>query len=1190
MLLAHIIAFELKKRARLLGTYVFAVCFFAAGFLFMNLAGGAFESATVEYGGKVLINSAFSLANDLALLTYFGVGVLAGVMARAAAQDFEAGISQLFFTTPMGKVKYVLGRYLGAVVSMAGIYAFALFGLAAGTKSPWIDAGRVGANHFAAYARPFLVITLVDVVALGAIFFSVALLARRAFPAKVASVVLLIGYLIGLNASRDVDDKYWAALLDPFGTLAQGHVTQYWTVVEKNTLASPLEGSLLTERLVWLGAGLLVLVLTTLRFAFIHGEGGKHKPEAADQRESAALRRPQIAQRARGAFFLHLPRLAWLEFKASTRNPSFVVLAFAGVLTIVATSRTLGSMYGTTVHPVTHAVLWLAKGSFGILWLAITAFLAGELVWRERDARMNQLIDASPVPTWLLHATKLGALLMTQVLLLFIVGLTAVAIQLSQGYFNIELSLYATDLFGVELPDLFALSALALLVHALVNEKYVGHFVMVLYYVATIFFDKLGLEHHLYQYGSAPSYTYSDMNGYGHAVAGLVWFKLYWGLCALLLALVSQLFWQRGVQSELGGRMRLVRERLTPRVRAGAALLLAAFIASGSFIFYNTNRLNRYRTEFEQDALLAAYEKTYKAWADKPQPRIEEARISADIHPSRRALDLSGTLRVRNRAESAISSVLLNVRDDAEVRELAFESGSRIEKRDLEDRVYLVSLTPPLAPGAETALRFDFRYASSGFSNDEGNTELVENGTFFHHDYAPIIGYQSGAELRDDDKRKKHGLTPKDRMLDLDDPAGRARNYISNDADWIDFEATVSTDPDQIALAPGYLQREWSEGGRRYFHYKMDRPILHFYAFVSARYQVARDTWNDLPIEVYYHPAHNYNVAGMIDATKAALEYCTAQFSPYQHKQVRIIEFPRYQTYAQSFPNTIPYSEAVGFIAKVDPSDEEDVDYPYYITAHEIAHQWWAHQVIGANVQGSTLMSESLAQYTALRVMRKKYGDGHMRRFFKHELDHYLTGRALERKRELPLVRVENQPYVHYQKGGIVLYALADYIGEDRLNSALKKYLAKTAFQGPPYTTARELVAALREETPADLQHLIDDWFEHVTLYDLRATSATYSKRADGKFEVSLDVYAKKFHAGELGEETPVPVREQLEIGVFDAKGEALYLEKHTIAGEQARVSVVVDREPHKAGVDPLNKLIDRKPNDNQTRTIQTSL
>jgi aminopeptidase N len=196
----------------------------------------------------------------------------------------------------------------------------------------------------------------------------------------------------------------------------------------------------------------------------------------------------------------------------------------------------------------------------------------------------------------------------------------------------------------------------------------------------------------------------------------------------------------------------------------------------------------------------------------------------------------------------------------------------------------------------------------------------------------------------------------------------------------------------------------------------MDSPILDFFAFQSARYDVKRDRWHDVAIEVWHHPGHEYNVDTMIAATKAGLDYFTAAFGPYQHKQFRIIEFPRYDTFAQSFPNTIPYSEGIGFIARVRPDDPEDIDYPYYVTAHELAHQWWGHQVPGGNVQGETFLVETLAQYSALMVMKQKYGEAKMQRFLQYELDRYLLGRSTEQKKELPLARVENQDYIHYRR------------------------------------------------------------------------------------------------------------------------------------------------------------------------------
>jgi aminopeptidase N len=214
-------------------------------------------------------------------------------------------------------------------------------------------------------------------------------------------------------------------------------------------------------------------------------------------------------------------------------------------------------------------------------------------------------------------------------------------------------------------------------------------------------------------------------------------------------------------------------------------------------------------------------------------------------------------------------------------------------------------------------------------------------------------------------------------------------------------------------------------------------------------------------------------------------------------------------------------------------------------------------------------------------VTKQKYGADKMKRFLKYELDRYLQGRALERKKELPLMRVENQQYIHYNKGSVVMYALQDYIGEDKVNQALAAYRAKVAYQDPPYTNTPELIGYLRQVTPPQLQYVIDDMFESITLFENRALEASYRKLPDGKFEVKLKVAAKKMKADERGAETEVPLADWIDIGVLDASGKPLYLEKKKIDKTEMEFNIVVDQLPAKAGIDPLNKLVDRRPDDN---------
>ena len=233
------------------------------------------------------------------------------------------------------------------------------------------------------------------------------------------------------------------------------------------------------------------------------------------------------------------------------------------------------------------------------------------------------------------------------------------------------------------------------------------------------------------------------------------------------------------------------------------------------------------------------------------------------------------------------------------------------------------------------------------------------------------------------------------------------------------------------------------------------------------------------------------------------------------------------------------------------------------------------------------MITETLAQYSALMVMEKAYGRDKMQKFLRFELNSYLQGRGGELVAEEPLMLVENQPYIHYRKGSLVMYALRDLIGEDNVNAALRTTIAQWAFHGPPYVRTIELLQNVREVTPPDRQSIIHDLFETITLYDNKTTEAKATKTADGKYRVHITVESKKLRADGMGTETPVPVDDWIDIGVLAAgprkksADRVLALEKRHITQPKETFDLVVNEKPSKAGIDPLNKLIDRNPEDN---------
>jgi hypothetical protein len=1127
-----------------------------------------------------------------------GVSVVAAAMGRAIQQDYEYGTWHFFFTAPIRKRDYFLGRFLGAY----GMLVLAFLGIAAGmligTHWPGVDPTRVGPTSIQSFVRPYLFELLPNMLWLGGVFFVIATLTRQMAPAYVGGVVVLIGYLLAINLLHDMDNRNLAAMVDPIGLLAQRALVRYWSVADKNTRQIELTDALLWNRILWLsiGAAITVLGYRLFRMEAMSVGGARSKAAKARTDSPAATTGPILipaVQPQRGTFdwLRALPAMTGLYLREILGSPIFLIIVLGGAIYMIGSSSTMGDIVGTSTWPVTWQVLDATTGIFGLLVLIITAIYAGELVWRERETRIDEIVDATPQPLWLPFTAKFLTLAAVQAVLMGVVFVSCILIQLWQHYTRFELGHSFYELFLLQLPDYLILGALALTVHVLINNKYVAHFAVIAGYLGSLKLPDFGYEDRLYLYGSRPDVMYSDMNGYGHFLPAIRSFQLYWGAAAVLLLLVAYRFWVRGREDHWHARLRLAASRGSVAVWSTTAVAALCMVTTGAWIFYNTHILNHFRSTHDSQALLAEYEKRYKIYESAAQPSVSAADLKVDLYPHQHRADLRGHYTLTNRDTRPISDLYMGVPSFAEVRKVSADIPLTLVDSAPELMWWHYRLQRPLQPGDKTGFDFDIGYAVRGFKNNGAAGTILDNGSFLNGalgtDVArlPGFGYADGLELESDNDRKKFGLAPRERLPDLDNANGRNMG-----PDWADhYSATVSTDSDQIGITLGTLTSDWvkhtAAGDRHYYHYDLDRPLISFTSFLSGRYAVRRDQWigkdQKVDIEINYQPGHEFNLDRIDAGVKDSLDYFTQHFSPYQFSNLRIIEFPRYSKFAESFPNTVPFSESIGFIARVDDKDPKDIDYPYFVTAHEVAHQWWAHQEMGAHVQGEDFLVESLAEYSALMVLKHKYGDAKMHRFLRYELDRYLVGRGEEQKKEQPLMRADGPTYLHYAKGSLALYALQDAIGEDAMNQALSAFVNQWRFKGPPYPTSRDLLAELYKVTPADKKYAIADLLENITLYDLQAKEATIRPLPDGRYEVTLTATAKKLRADGLGKETEVSMTEPVDVGALDDDKQPIHIEKQLVHTGENRITFITELKPARAGIDPLNKFIDRVPDDN---------
>ncbi len=1186
MMFLDVFKFELNFHRRQNLVYVLSCVFFLITFL-------ATTTPNVSMVGgvdNINTNSPFTVMMTLSALTIFTLFGAIAFSASAVVRDDDLAMTELFFSTPIRKFDYLYGRFSGALLFTFILYFGGLLGVLVGEFMPWLDQERIASTSISAYFFTSWVIALPNMFVFSCIFFCIATLTRSIMATYVAAVALLmLSFVIDTFTEKQTVEL--TSMLDPFGVTALEEMTRYWTVFEKNSMVPVLEGKLLANRLLWLGIGIAFLVLAYVFFPFTMDKArktDKHKtlvehPET-ETVPFRSFRELVIHQRfdLSASFKSYLSQTS-LEIRNILFSAPFVVLLLLGILMVVANAAgNLGNIFGTSLYPTTTVMIRIINGAFSLSLLIVLIYYSGELMVREKNVKINEIMDAMPQSNWVMMAAKYSGMLVVIISMLLIAMLGAISVQLYKGFYDVNVFQYLQGLlFFFQFP-LYLMLVLAMLFYVVTRNKFISMFMVVLYILATLIMPSIGLENYLYRMRMVGP-VYSDFTGYSHNLEPYLWQTFYWGLFGCLMLVVIFLLWPRGVEDNWVTRIRLVKQRLTPGVKKVMAVIVISWFTTGSYIFYNTNVLNDLVTTKELEKRQAEYEKLYKQYEYMARPSIVSVYAEVDIYPEAREVFLKGHYDLVNQSGEEISEYHLSYMPQIKIDKFVMP-GANLYKDDKVLGYQIYKFDDPLQPGARITAEFETSWRTPGFANNGHGVKVTPNGTFINNvDFFPLPGYLGNRELADNNDRRKHDLPPIERASPIDDETAWSRNGLGN-ADRIDFETIVSTSVEQIAIAPGYLQREWEEGGRRYFHYKMDAPIWNFFSYLSADYQVIKDNWNDVSIEVYY--LHDYNVDTMIESTRNSLAYFSQNFSPFQYRQFRILEFPGYQgAFAQSFPNTIPFSEGIGFVA--DLRDKEEIDYVYYVTAHELAHQWWAHQVLGADVQGSSMIIESLSQYSALMVMEERYGKETMKRFLEFELDRYLRDRGGELIEELPLFLVENQPYIHYRKGSVVLYALRDYIGADAVNAALAQFIEDYAFKGPPYPTTRQLLATIREQAPEQYQDVITDLFEKIVLYDFKIADSSVRKLDNGQFEVDINIEAHKFEATGAGQEEEVPISDWVDIGILgEEQGElkipeVLYLEKFKVTNKVQNFKIVVDKKPVSVGIDPFHKLIDRNPSDN---------
>ena len=1180
MKLFAIFRFELAYQVRRGSTWLYFAVQFVVAFI------GTTQSYLPDArSGGYFLSAPFVVAQITLVGCMIWLLAAAYVAGDAAARDVETGMHPITWTTSITRAEYLGGRFLAALVLNALILLAVPAGILIGIHATGLEAGIRGPFRPATYLTAYGLIALPTAFVTTAIQFSAATLSRRAIASYLGGLLLLAVALVGELLRESVGT--W---LDPIGTIALDTPIRQ-TPSEINTHLVALEGSWLATRVLWIGIALAALSFTHGRFRFAHHVATTWWRRIARRRvaepppRTAPIAVPQVPRtfgfttRARQTF-----AIASTSFGSIAKSWSgFLLLA---VVALVAFGSVGLAFMGTPLIPRTDYVLRGltidpdAPPAYLIVPLLIV-FWSGQLVWRERDAAVSEIVDAVPAPEWVLFLGKFTGLGLVLALCMALRMAAGMFLQVSGGYHDFEIGLYLQVLFGIQLIDYLLFGLLALAIHVVVNEKPLGHLMTIVAYVLIVIGTQTAIVHQLLVYGADPGWTYTDMRGFGPSFGSWLWFKVYWTGWALLLAVTARLLLVRGKEGRLKARLQIARQRFTRTTAGIAAAAMGLILTTGGFIFYNTNVLHEPVTAAEGVERRAEYERRYGRYEGIPQPRLTGVDLRVEIYPERRTGEIRGNYHLVNRGTMAMDSVHVAIVPEVETGGMTFDrpAAQALADDDLGHRIY--RLETPLQPGDSVQLGFELRVEPRGFRRSgvqPGEVAVAANGTFFmNQDWMPAIGYQTNRELNDAGMRQAQALALRPAFRSPHDLDVR-QDSIGKES--ITFDAVVGTSEDQTAVAPGALRRSWTEGGRRYFHYSTDGPIGNEYAILSADYGVHEGQWNDVAIRIYHDPRHTENLDRMLRSVQAALEYNSEQFGRYAGRLISLVERPGLGMGMHAEAGMITFSEGSSlFNAEGTPRSPDRL---FSVVAHEVAHQWWGSYLAPQRVEGTALLSETLAQYSAFRVMEKTYGVEHLRGLIQSL--RRTDDEAPRTRAAVPLLRANDQ-YLAYRRGPFAMYALSEYVGEGRVNQALRCLLDR--HRAGNLVTTLDLYEELQAATPDSLRYLPHDLFAANTFWEIQTGRVAATETASGTWQVTLDVRARKVVVDTADVETEVPMNDWVQIGLFAPAGggaelaEPLYVQMHRIRSGEQTITVTVPRRPARAGIDPYHLLIDLETGDN---------
>lgn len=1128
--------YELIRLLRQGATYIYFFVFFFATLIILLGTGGYFDDVPLVSTKVRLLNSPYEINFFFQYFNTFFLFLLPAIIGMVIYRDFKSHVHSILYAFPIRKFDYLLGKFLSSLTVVffltfsIGI-AFFLGELILGRDNPLI-----GPINFCGYASAYFIFVLPNMFIYGILVFVMVASFRNLYAGFIGIVLLLLLQFIINNLFAE--DLFLYALLDPFGQNATVYETRLWTIEEQNERQIPVFGMVLWNRLFWTLISLVVFSLFYKKFQ-LEQETFRFVPDFVKMKKTSQ-REIDVAQQSIShqlepnidyAYIQQLKAigiLSAIDFKFIIKSWLFYIFVLLGMLALVVALSRVTNRGDLTFLPLTRIMLSVPMLFFSLVIMLVTFIYSGMLVYRSRMTKVNQLIDTTATSNWVLMGSKILTLIKVQALMLLLMMLCGIGLQVYNGYYHFEIGLYFFHLFIITFPALIVWSIISVFIHTILSNVYLGIFLLLLLWLGVDGLPQLGIESYLLRFNSPPHLIYSDMNGFGNGLLANLIVNSYWLAFAGIVLVLNYLFWERGYWYVVKERFYTAGQRFKGFTPYFSFFILVVFFFFGFIIYRQENSL--LKSSENNEHLLDNFRTNFGKYKTIIQPKIISINLNMKLFPESHSFETDGVYLLVNTSSNNIDTLLIKTGYD-EITEYTLDIPSRLIKKDEEMQFFVHVLEEPLLP--DDSLHMYFKVKNKPNTMLYQNSNVLQNGTFLKTDILPRLGYFYDENFKN----------PTDSLA-------KYLNFYAPDADFVDFETIISTNQFQTAISTGALVNQWTKNGRNHFHFKTDEKVKFAFGFNSGVFSVDKTNYKGVALEIYHHEHHSYNLKDMTDGLIAALDYNTGYFGPYQHDEVRIVEFPYTKgSYATVLGNTIPTSE-VRFVLN-NKNVINQVNLPFYIQAHELTHQWWGNQLVPADALGAKMLTESITEYISLRIYDRCFGQSKSQHFLSLQRKRYLEGRTKESDRESPLYLVKpDQEYIAYGKGAIVFNTLMNHIGEDKLNEILKAFLEEYKFRTDQYPTSTDLIAHLKKFIPKEFHYIIIDMMESIISYDHKINAV--NQLSSNKLEIDIDV--KKFDHTMNKELEAQNIF--LDIVQYGKNGQILGSEKHCVSSGNNKITI----------------------------------